>query len=161
MSENDDPLSILFDSEISTVKELPLYIIPKLIHDPKHGSKGSSSVVVEKSLDVLKYEIRGPFLIENPCDLKKQRTSGVMESCSSSCTAERLARESPNEHIVIGDFVGVNGGDISSVCITFKVVVIYVCSVPFKFVGKYYFISCAFKSQINSTNTRKQRSYFQ
>ncbi len=134
MSDNEHPFPILWDTEILAVKHLPLEVIPQAIKRFDDDVEGLPAVVAEESFDVLKDKTTGPSLIENPCDVKKERTPGIEKSQSLSGNREGLAGESSDKTVELRKLVCSNGGDVSSVDGVFKVVVINISGVAIPFI---------------------------
>lgn len=115
MSDNVDPLSVLGDSVIFAVSNLPLQVIPQLIKRGDDGLKSEPTVMAEKPFNVLKDEISRPLRSQYSRKVKEERPSGIFKSLTLSSDAESLARESSDEEVEVGKRVCVDFGDVSIV----------------------------------------------
>ena len=117
MSDKENPFSVLWDSEILAVKQLPLTVIPHAIQDFEDDFEGSSSVVIEESFDILKEDIRYGFVASESKHLKSESPSCVLqgESCSFSSDRKSRARESSNEKVGVWNVSSGNISNVSSV----------------------------------------------
>ena len=113
MSDNVHSLPVLGDAEILAVTHLPLEVIPQLIKRGDHGTESSSLVVAEKSLNVFKDEMSRPFTPQYSCKVIEKSPSGIIEPQSFSSDAERLARESSDQEVEVGESISVDCGNVS------------------------------------------------
>lgn len=113
MSEDIYALPVLGDAEILAVKHLPLEVIPQVIQRLEDDAEGSSAVVAEEPLDVLKEHVATAHMSKQPLDFKEERTAGVSKPFPLAGDGKGLARKSSTDEIKVWEGCGVDGGDVT------------------------------------------------
>lgn len=114
-TDDKDTLSVLRDTEVLGVENLPLERIPCLGHLIEYCGKVPSSVAAKYTSDILPDESSGMFFFECADVLVDKATSSPNESCALSGDTEILARASSDEQIKVGYFTPVDFGAVAIV----------------------------------------------
>ena len=154
------PFSVLRNSEILTVQNLIKHRISQFFQNISNHLKCTPSIMVDKVFDILtKYNFRFMFLY-NPCNIKKQCPSRILEPSFMSCKRKRLTRKACEQYIVIRNIFFINFCNISDYINT----VIKICFISFYrfFIpfadknGLDIFSECLVKSKPDPSDTSKQ-----
>ena len=115
----------------------------------------SPAVVSHKVTYILKQNIFWTMVFENTKDVEEQRAPGIFKPILFACLRERLTRETSAEHIVLGNILFLNLGNIKS-SVKLKIRLISINGMLINFRGKYAFPSKTLHGDVEPANTSKK-----
>jgi len=115
MSDNKDAAAPLGYSEIFSIQNSVGDPIPAFDQHPEEGSEGSSPVNRQHAGDVLPHQPCGPQAISKSSKLDSEVATRIIQSRSSACDGEGLARCSSGQKVDCSHIVGSYSGEVTCV----------------------------------------------